>query len=202
VEWLKPYTDDMIVYLAKEKGVKSLVLVPISFVSDHIETLEEMDVEYKELAEANGIVSCERAPALNTNPVFIEALADMVEASWQDAKRVGLASDIYNADPNKLRVQNPAFRRRNPGLLVDLLQDDATEQALPLPVSLPESAYVGPIGEKPSTTLRMEDNVLPPPSECRKLDQFLATGSERRTGGDHLKDLDKTLDPPGGEGGW
>jgi len=49
VEWLKPYTDDTIKQLGK-KGVKSLLAVPISFVSEHIETLEEIDMEYKELA--------------------------------------------------------------------------------------------------------------------------------------------------------
>ena len=46
VEWLRPYTDDSIRYLA-QKGVKSLLAVPISFVSEHIETLEEIDVEYR-----------------------------------------------------------------------------------------------------------------------------------------------------------
>lgn len=42
VQWLKPYTDEVIPQLAKD-GVKDLVAVPISFVSDHIETLEEID---------------------------------------------------------------------------------------------------------------------------------------------------------------
>jgi len=46
VEWLRPYTDDSIRYLA-QKGVTSLLAVPISFVSEHIETLEEIDVEYR-----------------------------------------------------------------------------------------------------------------------------------------------------------
>jgi ferrochelatase len=44
VPWLQPYTDDKITELAKE-GINSLVVVPISFVSEHIETLEEIDVE-------------------------------------------------------------------------------------------------------------------------------------------------------------
>lgn len=46
VEWLRPYTDDSIRYLA-QRGVTSLLAVPISFVSEHIETLEEIDVEYR-----------------------------------------------------------------------------------------------------------------------------------------------------------
>ena len=46
VEWLRPYTDDSIRYLG-QKGTRSLVAVPISFVSEHIETLEEIDMEYR-----------------------------------------------------------------------------------------------------------------------------------------------------------
>jgi len=77
VEWLKPYTDDTIKQLGK-KGVKSLLAVPISFVSEHIETLEEIDMEYKELALQSGIVNWERVPALGCEPTFISDLADAV----------------------------------------------------------------------------------------------------------------------------
>lgn len=78
VEWLKPYTDDALKELA-EQGVKDLVVVPISFVSEHIETLEEIDIEYRELAEEAGIENFHRVPALNTYPTFINDLALMVE---------------------------------------------------------------------------------------------------------------------------
>ncbi|XP_006580371.1 ferrochelatase-2, chloroplastic-like isoform X2 [Glycine soja] len=77
VEWLKPYTDETIIELG-EKGVKSLLAVPISFVSEHIETLEEIDVEYKELALNSGIEKWGRVPALGTEPTFISDLADAV----------------------------------------------------------------------------------------------------------------------------
>ncbi|CAK8568013.1 unnamed protein product [Lathyrus sativus] len=77
VEWLKPYTDVTIVELGK-KGVKSLLAVPISFVSEHIETLEEIDVEYKELALESGIEKWGRVPALGCEPSFISDLADAV----------------------------------------------------------------------------------------------------------------------------
>lgn len=77
VEWLQPYTDDALKALA-EQGVKNLVVVPISFVSEHIETLQEIDMEYRELAEEAGIENFHRVPALNTHPIFIEDLADMV----------------------------------------------------------------------------------------------------------------------------
>lgn len=80
VEWLKPYTEDAIPQLA-EQGVKELLVVPISFVSEHIETLQEIDMEYRELAEESGIHHFYRVPALNSHPVFVDDLADMVVES-------------------------------------------------------------------------------------------------------------------------
>ncbi|BAZ09671.1 ferrochelatase [Calothrix sp. NIES-4071] len=77
VEWLKPYTEDAIKQLGA-KGVETLVVVPISFVSEHIETLQEIDIEYRELAEEAGIHNFRRVPALNTHPTFVRALADLV----------------------------------------------------------------------------------------------------------------------------
>jgi ferrochelatase len=77
VEWLKPYTEDAIQELAAA-GVKNLLVVPISFVSEHIETLQEIDMEYREVAEEAGIEHFQRVPALNTHPVFIESLTDLV----------------------------------------------------------------------------------------------------------------------------
>jgi len=77
VEWLQPYTDDALPELGA-KGVKDLVVVPISFVSEHIETLQEIDIEYRELAEESGIENFRRVPAPNTHPLFIRALADLV----------------------------------------------------------------------------------------------------------------------------
>lgn len=77
VEWLKPYTDETIVQLG-QKGVKNLLAVPISFVSEHIETLEEIDMEYKNLALESGIENWGRVPALGCEPVFISDLADAV----------------------------------------------------------------------------------------------------------------------------
>ncbi|MDJ0705148.1 MAG: ferrochelatase [Leptolyngbyaceae cyanobacterium MO_188.B28] len=84
VEWLQPYTDEAIEDLA-ESGVKELVVVPISFVSEHIETLEEIDMEYREIAEEAGIETFARVPAPDTDPTFIKALADLVvQALHQD----------------------------------------------------------------------------------------------------------------------
>ncbi|KAI8469308.1 MAG: ferrochelatase-domain-containing protein [Monoraphidium minutum] len=77
VEWLRPYTDDAIRELGRG-GCDSLLAVPVSFVSDHIETLEEMDMEYRELALESGVRQWRRVPALGTDPAFIDDLAEAV----------------------------------------------------------------------------------------------------------------------------
>lgn len=59
-------------------GVENLIVVPVSFVSEHIETLQEIDRKYKDLAIKCGINNWRRVPALNTNDRFISDMADMV----------------------------------------------------------------------------------------------------------------------------
>jgi protoporphyrin/coproporphyrin ferrochelatase len=83
VEWLKPYTEDSLKELGK-KGVKDLLVVPISFVSEHIETLQEIDIEYREVAKKAGIENFYRVPALNTHPIFIDSLARLVTQSLKE----------------------------------------------------------------------------------------------------------------------
>jgi ferrochelatase len=78
VEWLRPYTDDALHELGAA-GVKDLVVVPISFVSEHIETLEEIDIEYREIATESGVSNFRRVPALDTDGTFIAALSDLVQ---------------------------------------------------------------------------------------------------------------------------
>ncbi|NJM65442.1 MAG: ferrochelatase [Acaryochloris sp. RU_4_1] len=77
MEWLRPYTTNVIPHLGQQ-GVKNLVVVPISFISEHIETLQEIDMEYRHLALASGIENFRRIPAVNTHPDFINTLGDMV----------------------------------------------------------------------------------------------------------------------------
>jgi ferrochelatase len=80
VKWLEPFTNDVIADLGK-RGVHDVLVVPISFVSEHIETLYELDILYKKLADDSGIRNFRRVPALNSDPTFIRALAELVEAS-------------------------------------------------------------------------------------------------------------------------
>lgn len=77
VRWLNPYTEDVIPRLGAQ-GVKQLLVVPISFVSDHIETLEEIDIEYAHLAKSSGIQTFRRVPALNTDPGLIQAMVKLI----------------------------------------------------------------------------------------------------------------------------
>lgn len=76
VKWLEPTTEHSLQELA-QKGVKNLLVVPISFVSDHIETLYEIDMIYKEMAQGLGM-NLKRTESLNTSPKFVEALTDIV----------------------------------------------------------------------------------------------------------------------------
>ncbi|MEI8356259.1 MAG: ferrochelatase [Deltaproteobacteria bacterium] len=77
LKWLEPDTEKVIRELAAN-GCSELLIVPISFVSDHLETLYEIDLCYRELAHSLGICEFHRAPALNCSPLFIESLADLV----------------------------------------------------------------------------------------------------------------------------
>ncbi|KAK8466448.1 hypothetical protein PHAVU_008G096000 [Phaseolus vulgaris] len=107
VQWLKPYTDEVLVELGK-KGVRSLLAVPVSFVSEHIETLEEIDMEYKELALESGIKNWARVPALGLTPSFITDLADAVIEALPSAKamypRISTSEDVDH-DPVKYFIK-------------------------------------------------------------------------------------------------
>jgi protoporphyrin/coproporphyrin ferrochelatase len=77
VKWLGPGTDETLRELARE-GVTDVLVVPLSFVSDHIETLYEVDLLFADVAREAGITGYYRPEALNTSPLFIEALAGLV----------------------------------------------------------------------------------------------------------------------------
>jgi len=78
--WLEPSMESLLHGLGQQ-GVTRVLVVPISFVSDHSETLYEIDILYRELARAAGISVFERMASLNDSPLFIRALADLVLAA-------------------------------------------------------------------------------------------------------------------------
>jgi len=80
VKWLEPFTSDVITALGKQ-GIRDVLVVPISFVSEHIETLYELDILFQKIAQEARIQNFRRVPALNSDPTFIQALAEIVESA-------------------------------------------------------------------------------------------------------------------------
>ena len=78
-EWLGPEVEAVMESLAKE-GKKDILIVPIGFVCDHVETLYDIDIVFKKKAEELEM-NFRRALSLNDSPLFIEALADIVKTS-------------------------------------------------------------------------------------------------------------------------
>jgi len=76
LKWIGPSTDEIIIKYSKEK--KGIVIVPVAFVSEHSETLVELDIEYKKLAEKNGCSFYKRVPALGIEENFIRGLMELV----------------------------------------------------------------------------------------------------------------------------
>lgn len=81
LKWIGPSTEEEI----ERAGVdgKGVIVAPIAFVSEHVETLVELDIEYADLARRRGLPYYLRAPALGTAPRFIDALADLVERALE-----------------------------------------------------------------------------------------------------------------------
>ena len=76
LEWIAPYTDSEIDRAGRDRV--PVVLVPISFVSEHSETLVELDIEYRERAHENGVPLYLRVPTVAAHATFIAQLADLV----------------------------------------------------------------------------------------------------------------------------
>ncbi|EPY50068.1 ferrochelatase [Schizosaccharomyces cryophilus OY26] len=77
IPWMSPSTEDVIQQLGKQ-GHKNMILVPVAFTSDHIETLKELE-DYIEDAKSKGIMGVKRAPSINDNPIAIRGMADLVK---------------------------------------------------------------------------------------------------------------------------
>ena len=87
LEWIGPSTDDEIRRAGTDKV--SLVVVPIAFVSEHSETLVELDIEYGHLAEENGVPGYVRVPAVGSSPEFIAGLGRLVRGALTRTEVVG-----------------------------------------------------------------------------------------------------------------
>ena len=76
LKWIGPSTENIIV--ENSKLGKNIVLVPVAFVSEHSETLVELDIEYKDLADKNGCKNYSRVAALGTNEYYIKAMSNLI----------------------------------------------------------------------------------------------------------------------------
>ena len=90
LEWIGPSTEEEIARAGADG--KSLVIVPIAFVSEHSETLVELDIEYRALAEGLGVKKYIRVPALGADEGFIEGLGELVELAL--SRGTGLSSGV------------------------------------------------------------------------------------------------------------
>ena len=88
IQWLEPNTETIITALAK-RGIKKILVIPVSFVGDHIETTCEIDMEYRKVAVDSGIEDYRMTKALECHPDFIRALGDTAENALRSAPGAG-----------------------------------------------------------------------------------------------------------------
>lgn len=110
--WMVPSTENVIKSIAKNKIYKNIIIVPFVFTSDHIETLYELDIEYKHIAYQNGINKYIRVKALNNNKCFINGLANIVSTHLNDKLNYSEQYKLkcHNCiNPNCRHIINPIF---------------------------------------------------------------------------------------------
>lgn len=116
VKWLGARTEQVIRQLAAQ-GQRNVLVVPIAFTSDHIETLSEIDIEYGHLAASLGITGFKRAPSLNARPDFLDALSDVVADHLTSGKPYsaqyrtrcpGCTNDMCRSVPQRIVSTQPS----------------------------------------------------------------------------------------------
>ncbi|KAG5893088.1 hypothetical protein JTB14_029483 [Gonioctena quinquepunctata] len=156
--WLGPMTDEAIKDYVKQ-GKKTLIVVPIAFVNEHIETLHELDIEYcKDLAKEVGVEIIRRVPAPNDHPLFIQALCDVVKSHIKN--RIPVSPKFLNRCPHcvnsncyhakKWRVNGALFFGATKALI----------SWVP-PSSALDPSTKGPQDQLMETTVSVEDESIP-----------------------------------------
>ena len=97
IKWITPSTEEEI-KRAGEDNVP-IVIAPIAFVSEHVETLVELDIEYRELSIEVGVPFFYRAPAVGINPIFIEGLTNLIKSSFTGQGNI-ISENIYRKCPS------------------------------------------------------------------------------------------------------
>jgi len=87
LEWIGPNTDDVIADAARDG--RAIIVVPIAFVSEHSETLVELDIDYRNLAEGLSAPAYVRVPTVGTHPKFIEGLARLARNALEKSSVIG-----------------------------------------------------------------------------------------------------------------
>ena len=95
-KWLEPSTKETIQRLARQ-GNQALLIVPVSFVCDHLETLYELDIEYDQFARSMGIRHVVRSPSMNDRPDFSRAMAGLVNDHLEKITRKQYSSSSASA---------------------------------------------------------------------------------------------------------
>lgn len=106
LEWIGPSTEDEVERAGEDNT--SLIVVPIAFVSEHSETLVELDIEYGELAKKSGVPMYERVPAVGTHVEFIAGLSRIVRAALTEAKPMRSEEGPRCCPASCVRCPNPA----------------------------------------------------------------------------------------------
>jgi ferrochelatase len=110
MEWLRPSLVETVERLARE-GRKYFLIVPVAFVTDHIETLHEINIDVRKHAQALGVRQFEMAPAINDHPKFIECLADLVVDRIATDRPMDTCRILWNREKGRRIPKNCPWMR-------------------------------------------------------------------------------------------
>jgi protoporphyrin/coproporphyrin ferrochelatase len=111
MQWLKPSLIETVERLAEE-GRKHFLIIPIAFVTDHIETLHEINIEIRKHAFMRGVQQFELMPALNSHPEFIECLTDLLTQQLMPPIETMTCDALWREDMGRTRpVKCPHMKR-------------------------------------------------------------------------------------------
>jgi ferrochelatase len=99
LKWLGPYTEQTIA--ATARSGRPVVVVPLAFVSEHSETLVELDIDYRHLAENNGASAYLRVPTVQTHPAFIAGLVGLARQAVAAGRPVASAAGIRRCNTDR-----------------------------------------------------------------------------------------------------
>ncbi|RPI05801.1 MAG: ferrochelatase [Ignavibacteriae bacterium] len=102
MQWLKPSLLETVERLARN-GRKHLLVIPIAFVTDHIETLHEINIEVRHQAMTHGVQQFELMPALNDHPKYIECLADLVSRQFTREEECKTCEQLWRQDRERIK---------------------------------------------------------------------------------------------------